>query len=151
MKKYSPDWWQSLPPERVGKETETLIENLFSDWNSSQNFAWHRMPDAKAARGRVSAQPADFMYRHGKFSGFLEVKALKHAKLLPSGRVTQLPTLRKWSLAGSNDVILVFQYLEDKWRVMFPDELDPSVPSWDISGVKSFSTPGDALISTGYF
>ncbi len=108
MKKYSLEWWQAQPPEKVGKETEKIVEKLFVEWNHSQSFAWQRMPDARAARGRLAAQPADYLYRCGKHAGFIEVKALKHECRLPKDRVSQLPTLLKWNLAGSDDLMLVF-------------------------------------------
>lgn len=151
MKKFSNEWWASLPPEKVGKATEVIIEELFALWNKSQLFAWHRMPDAKAARGRLKAQPADFLYRNGKSSGFLEVKALKHAHRLPSARVTQLPTLLKWSMAGSGDLILIHHYMEGVWRAVKAADLDPSVPSWDLRNVRTFPSAEMALLNTGWF
>lgn len=151
MKKFSTEWWQSLPPERVGKETEKLIEALFVQWNVRQSFAWHRLPDAKSARGRVAAQPADYIYRSGDYSGFIEVKALKHPYRLPADRVTQLPVLKKWGLAGSQNLILVHQYMEGVWRVMFPTGLPSDVPSWDMRNIPTYPSAEDALLSTGYF
>ena len=150
MKNRTPEWWASLPPERVGKETEAIIEALFKEMNNRQDFAWHRMPDAKAARGRIKAQPADYIYRHGTHSGFLEVKALKHPYRLPAERVTQLPTLLKWELAGSSDAVLVHHYMQGLWRVVFPNELTLGVPSWDLSNHHGFASAEDALRSTGY-
>ena len=151
MKKHSPEWWAALPPERVGKETEILIESLFKVWNRKLLFAWHRLPDAKAARGRLAAQPADFMYRYASNSGFLEVKALKHAFRLPAERVIQLPTLLKWNLAGSKNFVLVHHYMEGVWRVVSPTQLETGVPSWDLREFPTFPTAEAALISTGVF
>ena len=127
MKKFSPEWWQSLPPEKVGRETELIVEALFKKWNARQDVAYHRMPDAKAARGRLAAQPGDFIYRCGKYAGFLEVKALKAPSRLPAARLTQLPTLHKWSLAGSMDIVLIHHYLAGEWRAIFAEELDTGV------------------------
>ena len=105
MKKYSLEWWQAQPPEKVGKETEKIVEKLFVEWNHSQSFAWQRMPDARAARGRLAAQPADYLYRCGKHAGFIEVKALKHECRLPKDRVSQLPTLLNTvSFSAQDDV-----------------------------------------------
>lgn len=151
MKKYSSEWWQSLPPEKVGNETEKLVEGLFKEWNNSQRFAWHRLPDAKAARGRMAAQPADYLYRHGVTAGFIEVKALKHPYRLPAARVSQLPTLKKWSMAGAQNLVLVFHYMENVWRVLYPGGLDSAAASWDLREVPTYASAEDALISTGYF
>lgn len=93
MKKYSTEWWQTLPPEKVGKETEKLVEALFTEWNASQRFVWHRLPDAKSARAYLKAQPADFAYRHGPCAGFVEVKALKAEFRLHNGNVAKVNEL----------------------------------------------------------
>lgn len=151
MKKYSQEWWLSLRPEQVGKETEKLVENLFAKWNEKQSFAWHRMPDAKAARGRVKAQPGDYIYRSGDNAGFLEVKALKHEYRLPRERISQLPTLLKWGMAGSKDVILVHHYTIGLWRFVYPHQIDPAATSWDLRNVVTFNSAEEALLSTGYF
>ena len=151
MKKYSPEWWQSLPPEKSGKETEKLVESLFTEWNQRQSFAWHRLPDSKSARAFLKAQPADYLYRSGQFSGFIEVKALKHPYRLSTDRVTQLATLKKWSLAGSQNLILVHHYMEGVWRVLYPGGLDASVPSWDLRNVETYPDAESALLSTRYF
>lgn len=151
MKKFSLEWWQSIPPEKVGDETEKLVEALFKVWNQRLKFAWHRMPDAKAARGRMAAQPADYIYRNGGFSGFIEVKALKHAYRLPSDRVTQLPTLHKWAVAGSHNFVLVHHYMEGTWRVVASSQLEFGVPSWDLRAFPTYPTAEAALLSTGCF
>jgi len=151
MKKYDPTWWASLPPERVGKETENLVEDVFKVWNERQDFAWHRLPDAKAARGRLAAQPADFLWRCGEMSGFLEVKALNHPYRLPASRLTQLPTLKKWTLASSKDIVLVHHYMLGLWTSCFVQELDFGVPSWDLRDFPSCQTAERALMGTGMF
>lgn len=151
MKKYSHEWWASLKPEQVGDETEKIVEALFKQWNTQQSFAWHRLPDAKAGRGRIAAQPADYLWRHGPNAGFLEVKALKHEYRLPADRVTQLPTLKKWSMAGNCDLILVHHYMIGKWRIVRATELETGVPSWDLSRFICFESADAALKAVGYF
>ena len=150
MKKHSPEWWASIPPEKVGDATEKLVEALFKQWNQRQSFAWHRLPDAKAARGRMAAQPADYIYRSNDMSGFIEVKALKHPYRLPAARVSQLPTLLKWSLAGNADIVLVHHYMEGIWRAISPKFLKTDVPSWDLSPFPTHTTAEAALLSTGF-
>ena len=34
MKKYSKEWWQSLKPEVVGRETEKLMKRLLNEENT---------------------------------------------------------------------------------------------------------------------
>ncbi len=153
-KKFSPEWWASLRPEQVGKETEKLVEALFKQWNLDRaDFAWHRLPDSKSSRGMVAAQPADYLFRNGQCgaSGFVEVKALKHPYRLPSARVTQLPVLKKWGAAGSSDVVLVHHYIEGRWRAVPVAQLEFSVASWDLRALKDYSTAREALVETGLF
>ena len=151
MKKFSPEWWQSLHPEKVGGETEKLVESLLKEWNGKQSFAWYRLPDSKAARAYLTAAPADYIYRSGAYAGMIELKALKHDFRLPSGRLTQLPTLKKWSLAGSADLVLVFHYMTGEWRVVSPVDLPSDVPSWDLSYLPTYTSAEAALKSTGWF
>ena len=151
MKKFTQEWWCSLPPEQVGKETEALVEKVFTKWNTNVAWAHHRLPDAKAARGRLKAQPSDSMYRCGSRAGFIEIKALKHESRLPSGRVSQLPVLAKWTAAGSSDLVLVHHYTIPAWRVVKVADLPFGQPSWDLRSYPTYDTPEAALRSTGWF
>lgn len=152
MKKFTPEWWQSLSPHQIGNEVEALVEKILKDFNTRLAFAWHRLPDTKSARlNTIAAQPADYIYRCGDVAGFIEVKALGHPYRLPKDNLTQLPTLRKWGYAGSNDVILVYHYLRGHWRHLHPLWLDPSKPSWDLREFAYYYTAEDALKATGFF
>lgn len=149
MKKYSQEWWLSLPPEKVGDETEKLVEALFKEENKRQDFAWHRLPDAKSGRGRIAAQPADYIISYNG-ARFLELKALKHPYRLPADRVTQLPTLQKFAMAGMPSAVLVFHYTTGQWRIVASTELPFGVPSWDLRQANWYSTAWEALASLGY-
>ncbi len=155
VKKLSPEWWSGLRPDQVGKETEKLVKAFFDEMNQQQGFAYHRMPDAKAARGLISAQPGDYLYayREGqdKWSGFVEAKATKHAFRLPKDKVSQLPVLKKFDMAGSENVVLVHHYMEQVWRAVPTSEMETGVPSWDLSPFPMYSTAAEALRSTGWF
>lgn len=149
MRKFTPEWWSSLRPEVAGKETEKLVTEVLQMANVNSLFAWHRLPDAKAARGALAAQPADFMYRFGDISGFLEVKALKHEFRLPKDRMSQLPVLHKWALAGSTNYVLVHHYMEGLWRIVDAAELEFGVPSWDLRKHEVYSAAATALRAKG--
>ena len=152
MQKYSSEWWASLTPHQVGNEVETLVERVLKKWNNSVKFAWHRLPDMKAARlNAISAQPADYIYRCGKRAGFIEVKGVAHPYRLPKANLSQLPTLHKWELAGSDDVVLVYHYLVNDWRAIDPRLLKDGVPSHDLREFAAYSSAEEALKSTGYF
>lgn len=151
MKKYSLEWWQSLPPEKTGKATEQLVEKLFEQWNQDVNFSWHRLPDARAARGFLAAQPADYIWWRRPAGGYLEVKATQHAYRLSKDKVRQLPLLHKHGLAGAQCYVLVHHYLQGTWRVVAAADLALGLPSWDLSAVPTFTSAEAALKSTGLF
>lgn len=152
MKKYSIEWWKTLTGPQIGNEAEALVEAVLKVWNSKLKFAWHRLPDTKAARmSMLQAQPADYIYRCGSYAGFIEVKATSHAYRLEKAKLSQLATLHKWELAGSDDVLLVFHYLTNEWRAVDPRLLSTGVPSWDLREYVSYPTPEEALKSMRYF
>ena len=153
MKKYSREWWESLDANRVGKETEKIVEALFNEWNTKQCFAWHRMPDARSARGALAAQPGDYVYFASKenrfMGGFIEVKASKHPFRIAKDKVRQLPKLRVFDLAGADNIVLVHHYLEGVWRAVHTADLEVGQPSWDLSDIAKFPTPEEALNYAG--
>lgn len=152
-KKWSTEWWQTLPPERTGKETEKLIEGMFDEWNKKQGFAWHRLPDAKSARGLIPAQPADYLYfnLYRKSGGMVEAKATKHEYRLAKDKVSQLPTLKMFDMAGACNVVLVNHYMQGVWRAVKSEDLETGVPSWDLRPFPTYPTAEAALQSTGFF
>jgi hypothetical protein len=151
VKKFSPEWWTSLKGHEAGKEVEKRVMDLFKDWNSHQAFAYHRLPDSAAARNYLVAQPADLVWRCGKHSGFLEVKALKKTHRLPATRLTQHAVLNKWALAGATNLVLVFHYPDLVWRVANVLDLPFGSVSWDLSKLPAFETAAAALTSTELF
>lgn len=148
-KKYSREWWQELRPERVGSEVEKLVEGIFKEWSRRQGFAWHRMPDAKAARGALKAQPADYLVANQTQTSFIEVKALKAARLLPKDRISQLATLKKFEETAMRNYVLVFQYLEGLWRIESVEHIEMGATSWDVTKWPTYGTAEDAMKSVG--
>lgn len=154
MKKFSLEWWQSLPPEKTGKETEKLVETLLKKMNEKAGFSYHRLPDAKAARGFLAAQPADFVWwcweGHRHAGGYLEVKATKHESRLAKDKVPQLPMLHKHALAGAVGLVLVHHYLLGKWRIIDAKRLVTGVPSWELSAFPLHDSAEAALEAAGF-
>ena len=144
-RKFTPEWWAAQRPEVVGKATEKLVEDVFDELNKSMGFAYHRLPDAKAARGALAAQPADYIYFFRGVGGFIEAKALKHVFRLPRDRVTQLPVLHKFDFAGSRNFVIVHHYMTGVWRVVATTELEAGVPSWDLRGLTEYRSANEAV------
>ena len=151
MSKYTQEYWASLSPHQVGNVVEGFVEAVLREWNKKAAFTFHRLPDTKASRNMIQAQPADYMYRCGNYAGFIEVKGLGHPYRLPKGNLTQLPILQKWCLAGSDDVVLVYHYYQNEWRAIDPRLLKTSVPSHDLREFPAHATAELALKSRGYF
>lgn len=159
-KKYSSEWWSELRPERIGAETEALVKAHLDKLSVWQEFTYHRMPDAKAARGALPKQPGDYLYGakvgDDPYAGFIEVKACKHLYRLERSRLDQLPKLNLFSMASYVNYVIVFHYLSGQWRIVDTSQLSTDVPSWHLEelGIPSYSSIGQALASKlpfGYF
>jgi hypothetical protein len=134
-----------------GKTAEKEVELALKQLNMSELFAYFRMPDARAAMGRLSASPADFIYFSGDRSGFIEVKSTKHNFRLSRASFSQLPALHKFGYAGASNILLVHHSDLEVWRVIPPEALETDVTSWNLIAYKPWSTAAQALLSTGYF
>ena len=134
-----------------GKWAEKEVENTLKAFNTRASFAYFRMPDARAAMGRLSASPADFLYFYGDRSGFIEVKSTKHAFRLPRSSFSQLPTLHKFSAAGASNILLVHHSEQNLWRVVPPEGLETDVTSWSLIHYQAWNSAERALLSTDYF
>lgn len=139
MTKLSPGKWAE-------KEVQSALEGLSS---ANWNFAFHRFPDAKSARGALASQPSDYLVCDGDMGTFfLEVKESSNPTRLPKAKVSQWGTLYKFDLAGANVVVLVYQSAHKHWVYLTNDDLFSSEDcpaSFVLTGRKSFSTAAEAL------
>jgi len=127
------------------------VKKLFSAWNSRMDFAWHRMPDSRAARGLIEAQPCDYLVVAGGNVVFLEVKETAHEHRIAKDKISQLPTLKKFHYAGATGLLLVLHTGLEKWRIVNVKDLEIGVPSWDLRTFPLFDSAQEALLSTGLF
>lgn len=140
-----------MSTSNTGKKAEKLVETVLKKWNAQARFAYFRLQDSRAARNFLVAQPGDFAYFSGSRAGIIEVKSTQHAYRIAKDKISQLPTLKKLSMAGASNLVLVQHYTEGVWRVLYPGGLDASVPSWDLREVPTYPDAESALLSTGYF
>lgn len=131
-----------------GKAAEKAVLEYLEKVNEARvNFAFERLPDARAARGRLKRQLSDYIVEYA--GGFypLEVKETKHDRRLAKDKIEQLPRLKKWRLAGARPIVLVYHSELDQWRL--PDfgifMRSPIPPSWDMSDEPLFDSAEDAL------
>lgn len=134
-----------------GKPTEKLVEDVLKRFNASANFAYFRLPDSRSARSFIKANPADFLYRCGEYAGFIEAKATEHAYRLPTSKVSQIQTLHKFALAGSDDLVIVHHTVENVWRCVAVKHLPLGVPSWDLREFDTYGSAEEALRSSFWF
>jgi hypothetical protein len=129
-----------------GKSAEKEVDSLFKMWNISSKFAYQRMPDARAAGGRLAAQVADFIVSTApEGPHWLEVKETASMRLARD-KVKQLPSLKKFHLAGMPYLVLVYQTKLDRWLLCPPEFFtDSAAPSWSLKDVTQHLTPESAL------
>jgi hypothetical protein len=140
------------PIGQRGKATEKVVEALLKELNERHlEFAWHRYPDARAAMGRLKAQPCDYLIAAFGKAYHLEVKETRHAYLLPKAKVGQVPTLLKFAGAGIDFAVLV-HHEGLGWRII-PSWYFAQVipPSWNLSPFPLYDNAGAALKATGWF
>lgn len=134
-----------------GKEAEKEVEALLRQWNTRGDFAWHRFPDSRAARGVIAAQPSDVLIVVNGTTIFLETKETAHDSRVAKDKVSQLPMLYKFFYAGATCLVLVKHTKLKRWRIVYATNLPIGLPSWDLSEFPLFETAQDALTSTGLF
>ena len=119
-------------------------------------FAWHRFPDARAARGLLAAQPSDLLLSFGTKGGnrtvFLEVKECANPRRLPKAKIGQYGMLLKFWLTQAHVLVLVFMSATSKWvwmdgpRLFSYAECPASFPLHDL---KPYDSAAEAL--SAYF
>jgi hypothetical protein len=122
---------------------------------SELGFAWHRMPDARSARGALAAQPGDFITAR-KVDGreprtvWLEVKETAEERRFPRAKVAQWAKLRRFWIAGNDVIVLVYRSMFKDWTYLRARELfiydgDEAPKSFPFEGRPTFPTHNEAL------
>lgn len=118
-----------------GKFAEGKVRKFLDDLgNSSADFDWSRIYDARSAGGRFPSRPGDFEFYRPGIHGLIEVKEVNHDYRLPSKNFKreQIAKLRKRQLAGGSIVVLVYHTTSKLWRYVplqhFIEHLKE--PSW---------------------
>lgn len=142
-----------------GKWTEKEVEKVLTAMsNKHLSFAFERLPDARAAGGRLKAQLCDFLCwwesanDRERYSIMLEAKEIQHDYRLPKDKLPQLARMRKVSYAGAEGVVLVYHSTIDKWRCMPLNFFHGDIPpSWDLSSEPVYDNPAAALGRLSFF
>ena len=118
-----------------GKWAEGEVEDwLDARANRELGFAYHRFPDARAARGALASQPADFLVArrwrpvgnegpHYQRSYFLEVKETANPRRLPRGKISQYGRLKVFNYAGVKPLVLIYASAHQAWCLLTAPDL----------------------------
>ena len=128
-------------------------EKQAKDWmdgqsNKVSSFVYHRYPDAKAARGALSAQPADYLVSTQGRILHLEIKETKELNRLPKAKVRQYGMLQKWWWGNVAPYVVVYRSVAKDWTYLSSAELfgfDECPASFDMTSQPKFSTAADVL------
>jgi len=118
----------------------------------SSEFAWLRFPDARAARGLLAAQVADFlvsfMGNDSNRTVYLEVKECANPTRLPKAKIGQYGLLYKFWLTGAHVLVLVYMSKTQQWVRLTGDELfcyDECPPSFLLTNLQPYALAERAL------
>lgn len=136
-----------------GQWAEKQVEEWLKNRSKADiGFAWHRFPDAKAARGALQAQPSDYLVGYDKstFKGayFLEVKETKNTTRLPRDKVGQYGKLKMfWYTQAFRIIVLVYRSEHNDWKILDEENLfgDEDVPTSFPFEPKSYANVDEAL------
>lgn len=112
-----------------GKWAESEVEKwLDARANRELRFAYHRMPDARSARGALASQPCDFLAarRVPEFNPrfwFIEVKETKNEKRLPKSKFAQFGRLKVFNLSGVEILCLIWASELQRWTWLDHNDL----------------------------
>ncbi len=114
-----------------GKYLEKAVEDYLKTIKIS-NFHWRRLPDARAARGSIPAQPSDFfvsIWDGRKAIPFhLECKS-SNSRTRRIQKPSQYAQMIRWDKAGIEGIILVHFWELDKFALVNVADFDPDKPS----------------------
>lgn len=111
------------------------------------DFAYHRFPDARAARGAMAAQPSDFLVAH-RNGYLLEVKETQNSRRLPKDKLSQYGKLKMFNVAGFHVLVVVYLSSVRTWTYLSDEDLfclDDCPPSFPFEESREFASATDVL------
>lgn len=130
-----------------GKWAEGQVQGWLEKRSDSDiEFAWNRYPDARSARGALSAQPSDFLVaRLGHGTYHLEAKETAQVNRLPKAKISQYGRLKLFHLAGITPIVIVYITMTQEWTWLGTKDLyshDVCPPSFKLSNARSSDMNG---------
>ena len=129
-------------PSSDGKQTEKKVTEFLKTLMEQPEWWFHRFPDAAVCRGRIPKQPADYLVMKNGVSFLMEVKECEKMTSLPKSRLTQLPKMKRFAMAGGRGIFLVSHPKHDwQWRYFTTHHVaragGASIPFADIKAFRS--------------
>lgn len=122
---------------------------LKEESDKNTRLAFHRLPDARSARGVLASQPADLIVVSGGTFYLLEVKESAQTTRLPKAKVSQWGSMKKFYWAGATPVVLVFMSATSRWVWLSALNLgmdsEDCPPSFLLTNLDTFASAGEAL------
>lgn len=133
----------------AGKWAERSVQ-VWLEANSKKRstFAFHRFPDARAARGALASQPSDHLVSNRGVITFLETKETNEKTRLPRDKVSQYGALMKFAWAGAQVAVIVHRSQFEDWIVFRNDDLffsDQTPASFPFANQPAYPTAAAAL------
>ncbi len=131
-----------------GKYAEKKVHDYFKKIDETTvHWDFERIGDARSAGGRgAKSVVGDFSFFSPEVFGVAEVKEIKHDFRIPAANISQLPKLRKRTLAGGRCFVVVYHSTTKLWRCIPAGQLElKSSGSWDLRDYPTFPTLEEAL------
>lgn len=113
----------------TGKPTEKKLTKKLKKLMEQPEWWFHRLPDAAVCRGRIPKQPADYMIMYMGILALVEAKecekkATGKSNTIPVSRLTQLPKMRRFAMAGGRAFFIISHPGEWSWRLIHLDQVN---------------------------
>lgn len=133
-----------------GKYAEGKTRDALKELATIKYFNYYRIPDARTLRGRGSVTPGDYFIWHKGMAYILEVKELKHEYRLPIERISQMPMMRRFMMAGCYPLLLIYLNTQKEWVILMDEKIlrpltDKSIKSYDLRGESRYTSAKAAI------
>ncbi len=134
-----------------GKNLESCVKNYLDDKMKKPSNWYYRFPDARACRGALGKQPADFLLIISGSYALLDPKELSKGKRINiKSRLTQKEKMKRFAMAGGSGYFLIHFIELNIYSVLSVGELYAAIDSSDVKSIHvddttHFSSVKDAM------
>jgi penicillin-binding protein-related factor A (putative recombinase) len=131
-----------------GKLAEAKVRATLVKLALNADFNFERFPDARS--GSFKASPCDFIASYRGKSTLVEVKEVEHDFLLPAKNFSldARARMRRWAMAGSNCIVLVYHSTTKLWRCVPLGEFTEVAASYNLSNYPTYKSTDEMLLPT---